>query len=130
MHQPKESSEEGTRFCVRGLAPPDMRAALATACSTRANGSLPAAMYRQFGQLEPSTFTSPDSMRRKSVFPPSDLPDLRHTALAVSWLRMRVSVRGLTSVSAGAQHVHIARLLARKKRVTALRPATNLSGLN
>ena len=78
MHQPKAPREAGTCFWVRGLAPPDMLAAAATACSTSAKGSLPAATYRALRQEEPSTLTSPDSMRMNRVSPPSVLPGL-HT---------------------------------------------------
>ena len=80
MHHPKESREAGTSFSVRALAPPDSWAAAATACSTKAKGSLPAATSSALGQWEPSTFKSPDSTRMKTVLPPSLRPDLQWDA--------------------------------------------------
>ena len=80
MHHPKESKEAGTSFSVLALAPPDSLAAAATACSTRAKGSLPAATSSALGQWEPSTFRSPLSTRMKRVLPPSLRPDLQRHA--------------------------------------------------
>jgi hypothetical protein len=63
-HHPKTSIDGGSRFSRSGLAPPDNRAASATAASTRAYGSGPAAMRTACVHLLPRTASSPLSIRR------------------------------------------------------------------